>query len=374
MVLESVHVSTTIDRPADEVYAYASDPENLSTWAAGLAHQEIELADGVWVVDSPMGRVTVAFAPPNVFGILDHEVTLPSGEAVSNPMRVIPNGDGCDVVFTVRRRDGMSANEFTDDTKAVAADLATLRDLMQCAGLTRAAAHAVPGRSARPRPESGRGSSHQGFWASSVPGSGSVDNQIELEQRGQRGRRHSGRPRTSASPRRLSSSYAPRRPTEGPSNSDPIDWVPHRSGDARGFAWSPDGSLYLALAGSGGETRIEVAEGFTLEIGLSSSVATVADGGATPVASGLVSAHWVGRVGCGAPRTSPSWLTSPTCWPVAPDPDLLRVTPSGEIATVADLSEAHMVPTGIAVDAEGNAYVGFETTRPPRTALPRSSR
>ena len=131
MVLESVHVSTTIDWPADEVYAYASDPRNLSKWAAGLAHQEVQLVDGVWVVDSPMGRVTVAFAPPNAFGILDHEVTLPSGEVVSNPMRVIPNGDGCDVVFTVRRRDGMSSKEFTDDTQAVAADLSTLRDLMQ---------------------------------------------------------------------------------------------------------------------------------------------------------------------------------------------------------------------------------------------------
>jgi hypothetical protein len=61
----------------------------------------------------------------------------------------------------------------------------------------------------------------------------------------------------------------------------------------RGFAWSPDGSLYLALAGSGGDTRFEVAEGFTLEIGLSSSVVTVADGCATPAVAGLVSAHWV---------------------------------------------------------------------------------
>ena len=61
----------------------------------------------------------------------------------------------------------------------------------------------------------------------------------------------------------------------------------------RGFTWSPDGSLYLALAGSGGDTRFEVAEGFTLELGLSSSVVTVADGCAAPVVSGLVSAHWV---------------------------------------------------------------------------------
>ena len=50
--------------------------------------------------------VIVAFAPSNDFGVLDHDVTLPDGETVRNPMRVISNGDGCDVVFTVRRQPG----------------------------------------------------------------------------------------------------------------------------------------------------------------------------------------------------------------------------------------------------------------------------
>ena len=131
MVFESVHVSTTIDRPAEQVYAFASDPRNLSKWAGGLAQQDVELLDGVWVAESPMGRVTIEFAASNPFGILDHEVTLPSGETVSNPMRVIPNGDGCDVVFTVRRRAGMTADDFAAARNAVAGDLATLRDLMQ---------------------------------------------------------------------------------------------------------------------------------------------------------------------------------------------------------------------------------------------------
>jgi hypothetical protein len=43
---------------------------------------------------------------------------------------------------------------------------------------------------------------------------------------------------------------------------------------------------------------------------------------------------------------------------------LLRVRPRGRIRTVADLSEGHPVPTGIAVDEDGNAFVGFETTPP----------
>jgi hypothetical protein len=131
MVQESVHVSTTIECPAADVYAYASNPLNLPAWAAGLAHQDVQLIDDQWVVDSPMGRVVVAFAPANDFGILDHDVTLPVGETVSNPMRVIPNADGCDVVFTVRRRPGMSATDFAADVNAVTADLAALRTLME---------------------------------------------------------------------------------------------------------------------------------------------------------------------------------------------------------------------------------------------------
>ncbi len=131
MVFDTVHISTSIERPADDVYAYASNPRNLSSWANGLAHRDAEFVDDVWVIDSPMGRVTVQFAPPNQFGILDHDVTLPSGEVVANPMRVIPNGDGCDVLFTVRRRAGVDEADFSADAEAVAADLATLRSLMQ---------------------------------------------------------------------------------------------------------------------------------------------------------------------------------------------------------------------------------------------------
>jgi hypothetical protein len=131
MVHQSIHVGTTIDRPAGDVYDYASDPMNLSSWAAGLAQQDVQLVSGQWVVDSPMGRIVVAFAARNDFGVLDHDVTLPGGDTVRNPMRVIPNGDGCDVVFTVRRRAGMSETDFAADVEAVTADLAALRTLME---------------------------------------------------------------------------------------------------------------------------------------------------------------------------------------------------------------------------------------------------
>jgi len=198
----------------------------------------------------------------------------------------------------------------------------------------------------------------------------------------------------------------------------------------RGFAWGPDGTLTLALAGSGGESRFPIVEGYTVVTGLTSSVVTVADGCATPLAQGLVSTLWeeMGWVwgamdvafldgdlylllsGAGPTWGSPSassgvfrrnddgtltlvadistWLVSHPPAFVPPDyasdgslfdleatsdallvseavgGQIIRVTPDGEMSTLADLSEQHPVPTGIAVDAEDNAYVTFETTPP----------
>ena len=125
------HVTVAIDRPADVVYAYASDPSHLTEWAAGLVDASLAFVDGSWVTDSPMGRVAIDFAPHNAYGVLDHTVTVPSGETVYNPMRVVADGDRCEVVFTVRQRLGMTDQELASDLAAVRADLETLRDLLE---------------------------------------------------------------------------------------------------------------------------------------------------------------------------------------------------------------------------------------------------
>jgi len=129
-VAESKHLSETIARSAAEVYEYASDPANLPEWASGLG-SSAEHVDGQWFVDSPDGRLTIVFAERNDYGILDHDVTLPSGETVSNPMRVIADGDGCEVVFTLRRQPGMTDADYARDEGLVRADLRALKQLLE---------------------------------------------------------------------------------------------------------------------------------------------------------------------------------------------------------------------------------------------------
>ena len=81
--------------------------------------------------DSPLGRLHLRFAPPDAFGVLDHTVTLPDGAEVDVPMRVVPNASGSEVLFTLFRQPAMSDEDFERDAGLVAADLATLKRLME---------------------------------------------------------------------------------------------------------------------------------------------------------------------------------------------------------------------------------------------------
>jgi hypothetical protein len=130
MASESRHISLDIQVPPDEVYDYTSDHTNLPAWASGIG-DSIELVDDEWVVDSPMGRLTIRFAERNDLGVLDHTVTLAGGETFYNPMRVIQHGTGSEVVFTLRRSDDQTDAEFEHDAATILADLHTLKALLE---------------------------------------------------------------------------------------------------------------------------------------------------------------------------------------------------------------------------------------------------
>jgi hypothetical protein len=133
MPSESKQISEWIDRRAADVYEYASDPANLPQWAPGLGNS-VDNVDGQWFVETPSGRVRFAFVERNNYGVLDHEVTLPSGEVIYNPMRVVPHGEGCEVVFSLRRPPDMSDEEFARDAGLVQADLTRLKRVLEATG------------------------------------------------------------------------------------------------------------------------------------------------------------------------------------------------------------------------------------------------
>ena len=125
------HIGIHIEKKPDEVYAFASDPRNLPRWAAGLARSEVERDGDAWIVETPFGKAKLRFAPPNDFGVMDHDVELAPGITAHNPMRVMPNGTGSECLFTLIRRPGMSDAQFAADAAAVEKDLQTLKHLLE---------------------------------------------------------------------------------------------------------------------------------------------------------------------------------------------------------------------------------------------------
>lgn len=128
--MKSQTISLFIAAPAARVYAFAANPENLPRWAPSFCHSVAQI-NGKWIVQSPLGAVQFSFVPSNTLGVLDHTVTLPSGEQFTNPMRVIANGAGSEIMFTLFRRDGMTDQQFADDAALVQGDLETLRCLCE---------------------------------------------------------------------------------------------------------------------------------------------------------------------------------------------------------------------------------------------------
>ena len=124
------HVSVSIDRSPAEVYEFAADPENIPRWAKGLAGSVTRTGE-VWVATSPMGRIVIAFAERNALGVLDHDVTLESGETIHNPMRVLPNAGGSEVVFSLFRRPGVGDAELETDASTVTRDLRALKAALE---------------------------------------------------------------------------------------------------------------------------------------------------------------------------------------------------------------------------------------------------
>ncbi|MGL5910686.1 MAG: SRPBCC family protein [Phycicoccus sp.] len=127
----ALHVSQTIAADPRAVCVVAGDPSRLPEWAAGLTTGIRRDDRGRWIADSPMGEVEVRFTGPVESGVLDHDVVMPDGSVVSNPLRVLANDRGSEVVFTLFRRDGMSDDELDRDAGLVRADLARLAALVE---------------------------------------------------------------------------------------------------------------------------------------------------------------------------------------------------------------------------------------------------
>lgn len=126
----STTLHVTINRPPDQVYAFVSNPANLPQWATAFC-QSIRHTGKGWIIDTPDGEVGLRFEEPNAFGVLDHYVALAPDVEIHVPMRVLKNGSDSEVIFTLFRLPGMSADAYERDRAMVEKDLGMLKTVME---------------------------------------------------------------------------------------------------------------------------------------------------------------------------------------------------------------------------------------------------
>lgn len=125
---ETRNISVTVQAPLDFSYDFLHRPENFPLWASGLC-KSIKKQDGEWIAETPNGAMKVAFTEWNKFGILDHLVFGPKGTFYVS-MRIIPNGQGSELVFTLFRAPEMTDEDLNRDVEWVKKDLNEVRNLL----------------------------------------------------------------------------------------------------------------------------------------------------------------------------------------------------------------------------------------------------
>jgi Polyketide cyclase / dehydrase and lipid transport len=135
---EVVHVS--ILAPPRQLIAFLIDAHNWTKWAPWIQSVSRTSEHG-WTFATAAGAMTVRFVEHNTLGVLDHEVTLPSGVTVMNSMRVVPNGSGSELVMVLFQLPDASNDEFERDIQAVREDLARIKSLSEAMALEAADDH-----------------------------------------------------------------------------------------------------------------------------------------------------------------------------------------------------------------------------------------
>lgn len=129
-MMKSRTITCSIDRPLAAVYEFASNPENLPQWVQSFCLSVKKSGDD-WQMETPTGWVGIRFVPGSEFGVLDHVVTLPNGKSILNAMRVVANGEGSEVMFTLFQLPDMSIEQFAEDARMVEADLQSLKAALE---------------------------------------------------------------------------------------------------------------------------------------------------------------------------------------------------------------------------------------------------
>ncbi len=129
--LETATVTVTIDAPLETVSADIADPSSHLEWATEFFSGSAEdKGDGTWQMNVARmgGPVLMRIDGDTALGVIDMylaPVGAPFGAPL--PVRVIPNGGGSDVLFTLTRFPDQTDQEWNEGLRSMKRELGNLK-------------------------------------------------------------------------------------------------------------------------------------------------------------------------------------------------------------------------------------------------------
>jgi hypothetical protein len=122
--------AVTIGVPPKDVLGFIGDGANLPRWAIGFAKSVRPCEDG-WIVTTGQAELPTVVVVDEGTGTVDFRMAPAPGVEATAYARVIPNGDGAEVVFTQFQQPGVLDEVFDQLVAAVGHELAALKACLE---------------------------------------------------------------------------------------------------------------------------------------------------------------------------------------------------------------------------------------------------
>lgn len=130
MLFQFDTVSVSINAKPEKVYKFVSDLNNWKQFSDfGRDIEQVEV--GKWIFHTSQGDVTVSTHFDKQKLLLDHTCILASGEEQFIPYRVVPNGDGSELIMTNFQGKTSSDEDYAEQLKWMKDELNNIKAILE---------------------------------------------------------------------------------------------------------------------------------------------------------------------------------------------------------------------------------------------------
>lgn len=123
-------VSVSVAAKPEKVWSFVADLNNWKLFSDFAKNIE-QISDKEWVTHTSQGDVKIYPKFDKKRLLLDHKVVIASGEEQFIPYRVVPNGDGSELMMTNQQTATVSDKDYQQQLRWMKEELQTIKTTLE---------------------------------------------------------------------------------------------------------------------------------------------------------------------------------------------------------------------------------------------------